>query len=115
MQTATPTHAVIRTIEMGFIFEDGVAKAVPVEWARGKSVLDALKNATHKPHGIKFRVSGEYRSSFVTEIDDQPNDAGGNWMYWVNGELANRGCGEYLLKPGDVVRWEFVPFDPKAR
>ncbi len=115
MQTANSARAIVRTIELGFVFEDGVAKVVPVEWIRGTTVLDGLKSASHKPHGNSFRATGDGRSVFVIEIDGQANDTNGNWMYWVNGELANVGCGEHVLKPGDIVRWEFVPLDPKAR
>lgn len=115
MLSANATHALIRTVEVGFVFEDGVAKVVPVEWTRGMTVLDALRVATHKPHGVKFRAAGEGCRAFIIEIDDQANDTNGGWMYWVNGGLANRGCGDYLLKPGDVVRWEFVPLNAMAR
>jgi hypothetical protein len=115
MQTSTSARALVRTIELGFVFEDGVAKVVPVEWSRGTTVLDALKSASQKPHGIRFRASGDGRAAFVTEIDGQPNDTSGNWMYSVNGDVATVGCGERVLKHGDIVSWEFVPFDPRAR
>jgi hypothetical protein len=115
METASSARALVRTIEVGFLYEDGATKGVAVEWSRGITVLDALKTASHKPHGIRFCATGDGRSAFVTEIDGQTNDMSGNWMYWVNGELATVGCGEYVLRPSDIVRWEFVPFDPKAR
>jgi hypothetical protein len=115
MGSFTSARALVRTIELGFVFEDGVAKVVPVEWTRGTTVLDGLKSASQKPHGIRFRATGDGRSTFVTEIDGQANDTSANWMYWVNGELAAVGCGEYVLKAGDIVRWEFEPLDLKAR
>jgi len=115
MDTFISAHALVRTIELGFVFEDGVAKVVPVEWSRGTTVLDALKSASHKPHGISFRASDDGRSVFISEIDGQANDASGNWMYWVNGEFATVGCGENRLKAGDIVCWKFEPFDAKAR
>jgi hypothetical protein len=113
METETTARALIRSIELGFEFEDGAAKGVPVEWSRGTTVLDGLKRASQKQHGITFRTTGDGRSAFVTEIDGQANDASGTWLYWVNGDFATVGCGEYVLKPGDIVRWAFVPFDPK--
>lgn len=30
------------------------------------------------------------------------------WMYAVNGEFADRGCGEYALNDGDVITWEYT-------
>jgi len=114
MQIGSSTGATVRTIELVFVFEDGVTKAVPVEWSRGITVLDALKGASKKPHGIRFDADGEGRFAFFTEIDGQVNDANGSWMYWVNGVYATVGCGEHILKPGDVVRWEFVLCSPNA-
>lgn len=105
----------LRTVDVHLVFEDGVHKVIPVEWTRDMTVLHGLKRASQKPHGPIFRATVFGNSAFVTEIDDQANDANGNWMYWVNSDLPTVGCDAYVLKPGDVVRWEFVPFDPKAR
>ena len=80
MHAAISTHPVVRTIEIGFLFEDGVAKVVAVEWSRGTTVLQALKSAARKPHGIRFQVTGDDGCAFVTEIDGQANDRIGNWM-----------------------------------
>ncbi len=30
------------------------------------------------------------------------------WMFSVNGEFADRGCGEYTLSDSDVIRWEYT-------
>lgn len=30
------------------------------------------------------------------------------WMYAVNGDFADRGCGEYALSDGDVITWEYT-------
>jgi hypothetical protein len=114
MEITTSARALVRVVEMVFVFEDGVAKVVPVEWHRGMTGLEALKRASEKPHGIRFRATGDGRAAFVTEIDSQASDVSGNWLYWVNGEMPAVGCGAFELKSGDIVQWEFVPFDPKA-
>jgi len=102
----------LRTVDVVLVFEDGVHKVMPVEWTRDMTVLDALKRARKKPHGSKFRTKTFGDSALVIEIDGQDNDADGNWLYWVNGDFATVSCNKYPLKPGDVVRWEFLPFDP---
>jgi len=30
-----------------------------------------------------------------------------NWMYYVNGEKANKGAGEQIVKPGDKIEWKY--------
>ena len=30
------------------------------------------------------------------------------WMYSVNGEFADRGCGEYTLSDGDIIKWQYT-------
>lgn len=115
MPISASIRPVLRTITISFLFENGVATAITLEWSGGMTVLDALKRASKKLHGITFSASGDESSSYVTEIDGQTNDACGNWMYRVNGELASVGCGGYALRPRDSVRWEFVPFDTSAR
>lgn len=30
------------------------------------------------------------------------------WMYSVNGEFADRGCGEYTLSDGDNIKWQYT-------
>ena len=29
-------------------------------------------------------------------------------MYSVNGEFADRGCGEYTLTDGDSIKWQYT-------
>src|SRR6478609_6291141 len=102
----------IPIVEIGFVFEDGRFNAVPVEWHRGMTVLDALKSASSRWCDIHFRHSDNGPSAFVTEINGQANETNGNWMYSVNGELAQEGCGKRLWRARDSVSWEYVPFDP---
>ena len=49
-----------------------------------------------------------------TEVEVQEGDTvfdGGRWsgwMYSVNGEYQNMGCGKCKLADGDVVRWDYT-------
>jgi len=44
---------------------------------------------------------------FVTSIGGVENQAVLGWMFRVNGELADKGCGEFAVAPGDHVQWVF--------
>ncbi len=34
-----------------------------------------------------------------------------NWMYYINGEKANKGAGEQIVKPGDKIEWRYEKVD----
>ena len=118
MSVATSARVLIRIVELVIVFGDGVAKVIPIEWRKGMTAEDALKRASEKPHGISFRTIMQSLGAFETEIDGEVNDTHGNvhrgWMYCVNGELAKVGCGQYELKPSDIVRWEYTVYDHSA-
>ena len=85
---------------------DPVLAALP--WREGMTVVDALGAAAKHPHGITFESRGRGASALVTRIGDLKNEGTGrNWLYSVNGKLANVGAGAYKLSAGDVVLWEF--------
>jgi len=47
----------------------------------------------------------------LTRIDDLANEGSGrNWIYRVNGKLADRGIGAFNLKLGDTVLWRFEKY-----
>ncbi len=52
---------------------------------------------------------GDPTTKFVTSICGVENQAaaGDNWVFRVNGELADRGCGDFVVEPGDQVQWVF--------
>ncbi len=76
-----------------------------IAWHDGMSVADLMKAWPNI--AIKQKGSGE--SAFVTEIDGVENQGadGQNWIYSVNGQIADRSYAVYNLKSGDQVLWTF--------
>lgn len=105
----TSARTLIRLVELVVVFGEGVAKIIPIEWRRGMTVLEALRSAELKLHGVSFKVRGTGPRAFITEIDGETcqNNAYG-WVYSINGEMPEVGCGTYVLKPSDIVRFEHV-------
>jgi hypothetical protein len=103
------------TVQLVFDYDDGAEKRIAVPWQEGQTVLDAMVQATVHPRGIAFEQRGEGKNAMIVRIDDLANQqAGGegkNWIYRVNGKLADRGCGEWTLRPGDVVLWRFTLYN----
>lgn len=89
-------------------------------WKEDITVFDAMNLAQAKPHGIKFTYEGSTPDKyFLTQIDDVKNEGSGsgkrNWLYSVNGMLADKSFGIYKLKSADKVSWKFSTFHPKGQ
>jgi hypothetical protein len=94
-------------------YGDGVSKTIDnLPWAKGKTVLDAMKEATNRPHGISFSFTGSGGDAALTKIDDVQNQGGGagkkNWQYWVNGNYGDRSFATFELQAEDNVVWRFT-------
>ena len=90
-------------------YGDGVEKHFnSIAWKDGSTVLDVLVAAQKHPRGIKFVHRGKGETAFLTRIDDRENEGRGrNWVYRVNGELADRSFAVRAVKPGDTILWKF--------
>ncbi len=67
----------------------------------GENVLDALKSVAN--------VTTSYGGGFVAGINgimcDEVHKK--DWFYYINGILANVGSSQYIIRDGDVVRWDY--------
>lgn len=100
------------TVRLIVDYGDGAAKTIAnLPWSKGNTVLDAMKEAATRPHGISFSFTGSGDSVMLTKIDDVANDGGGkkNWQYWVNGNHGDRSFATFELQPQDIVVWRFTP------
>jgi len=101
------------TVRLIVDYGDGAAKTLAnLPWAKGRTVFDAMKAATTRPHGISFGFTGSGDSTVLTKIDDEQNQGGGagkkNWQYWVNGTYGDRSFATYELQAQDTVVWRFT-------
>jgi len=106
-ENATPTIRL--TVDYG----DGITKTISnLAWAKGDTILDAMKTATARPHGISFSYAGNGAATMLTRIDDVQNEGGGtrkkNWQYWVNDAYGDRSFATFELQAQDVVVWRFA-------
>jgi hypothetical protein len=108
---APPTKPTGQAVELVIDYDDGAQKRVAIAWQEGMTVLGAMAQAKSHPRGFTYDQQGEGKNAMIVQIDDLVNQRGGkdarNWLYYVNGELAQRGCGDWTLQPGDVVLWKF--------
>jgi hypothetical protein len=98
-------HKVALTIDFGGRRRN---KELAVEFEAPVTVLTILEIASQSGH-LTLEATGRGERAFVTAIDglkNQPQDDS-NWIYFVNNELADRGCGSYLVRPDDAITWKF--------
>jgi Domain of unknown function (DUF4430) len=108
--TATGADNTVRLI---VDYGDGATKTISdLAWSKGNTVLDAMKEATSRSHGISFSYTGSGASAVVTKIDDVQNQGGGagkkNWQYSVNGAYGDRSFAAFELQAQDQVVWRFA-------
>jgi len=102
-------------VELVIDYGDGAQKRFTrIPHKDGMTALAALRFAATHPRGITLESTGSGSSALVTRIDDLANDAtqqGKNWLYRINGKLADKSCDAYVLSPGDVVLWVFEEYE----
>jgi hypothetical protein len=78
-----------------------------IEWHDGMTVADLMAAWTN----IEVKQQGSGEAAFVTAIENVENQGadGKNWIYSVNGQVADRSFAIYKLKDGDHVLWTFGP------
>jgi len=94
-------------------YGDHVSKTIgDLSWKKGDTVLDAMKEATARSHGISFSYAGSGASAVLTKIDDVANEGGGagkkNWQYWVNGAYGDRSFAAFELHAQDEVTLRYA-------
>jgi hypothetical protein len=102
-------------IELAIDYGDGAEKRFTrIPWKEGMTVLGALDHAKRHPRGIRYEKSGAGESALLTGIDglaNEPGRDGRNWLYRVNGKLADKSFDAYVLSAGDVILWKFEKYE----
>lgn len=101
------------TVRLTVDYGDGITKTIGnLAWAKGDTILDAMKTATARPHGISFSYTGNGTAAMLTRIDDVQNEGGGtgkkNWQYWVNDAYGDRSFAIFELQAQDMIVWRFT-------
>jgi hypothetical protein len=95
----------------GIVPPDGVILALTeVEFRQGETVFDVLKR-TLRERDIQMEFNGLLGMQYVEGIHNLYEFDGGpdsGWMYSVNGWYPNYGCGQYLVREGAVIEWNYT-------
>ena len=110
--SASQPDSPARTVAVVIDYNDGVQKHFRrITWRSNMTVLDAMVAAQKHPRGIRFKYRGKGATALLVRIDDLENSAQGrNWLYRVNGKLADRSFGTWKVQAGDTILWKHEKF-----
>lgn len=80
-----------------------------VTFESGDSVYDVTYDLLNK-NGIKIGKRGGGSTLYIYKIGDLSEKDHGpmsGWIYTVNGDNVNAGCGSYKVSDGDVIDWRY--------
>ena len=82
------------------------------------TVQDLLNEAESCDPPVNYTYVGSGASAYLTGIDGVENnqdDNGYYWVYFVNGQMPNVGFGAYELSDGDSVAWDYKHYSSGLR
>lgn len=75
--------------------------------SEGCTVYDATAFAAREA-GLALESGGQGTSVYVTAIGGKKAEGMSGWIFRVNGETADRGCGALQAADGDEIAWVFI-------
>lgn len=95
----------------GIVPASGVILAVTtMTFEPGDTVFDVICDVRDK-FKLHMEYSGAKGNEYIEGINNLYEFDGGRWsgwMYCVNGWYPNYGCGQYAVKSGDVIEWNYT-------
>ena len=81
-----------------------------MEFEDGDTVFDLLCRV-RDTYKLQMEYTGTNGGQYIQGINNLYEFDGGRWsgwMYCVNGWYPNYGCGQYVVKSGDVIEWNYT-------
>ena len=98
--------------EVSITIQNGESKSKLTVLVAEKSNLLTIMEAQKAKQKLSFEVKGEGDMTFVESLNGVKNEGPGddkhNWLFAVNGRLANQGIGQLQISAGDSVAWCFL-------
>ncbi len=95
----------------GIVPESGcILDTTKVAFEDGDTVFDVLCDV-RDTYKLQMQYKGSSGSQYVQGINNLYEFDGGRWsgwMYCVNGWYPNYGSGQYVVKNGDVIEWNYT-------
>ncbi|XZE51996.1 DUF4430 domain-containing protein [Planctomycetaceae bacterium SH139] len=73
----------------------------------GDTVLEVMRQIEQPV----IAIQGSGRNSLLTQIGEFSNRGAEGWTFYVNGEWADRGIGDYPIQLDDKIEWQYGDFE----
>lgn len=73
----------------------------------GDSVLEVMRQIEQP----EITIQGSGRNALLTRIGEFSNRGAEGWTFYVNGEWADRGIGDYPIQLDDKIEWQYGDFE----
>lgn len=87
-----------------------ILPVITLEFEEGETVFDLLCRV-RDTYKLQMEYSGANGGEYIEGINNLYEFDGGRWsgwMYCVNGWYPNYGCGQYVVRSGDVIEWNYT-------
>ena len=95
----------------GIVPESGcILDTTKVAFEDGDTVFDVLCDV-RDTYKLQMQYKGSNGGQYIQGINNLYEFDGGRWsgwMYCVNDWYPNYGCGQYVVKNGDVIEWNYT-------
>ena len=95
----------------GIVPESGcILSTTKMAFEDGDTVFDVLCDV-RDTYKLQMQYKGSNGGQYIQGINNLYEFDGGRWsgwMYCVNGWYPNYGCGQYVVKNGDVIEWNYT-------
>ena len=102
--------AVTLSVEKRTMGQGDIITSMKETLQSGDTAFTLLKRVADQK-GISIKSIGSGAELYVQAIDGLAEFDGGplsGWMYSVNGVFPNHSAGTYILKDGDILRWQYT-------
>lgn len=95
------------SVDLTIDYGNGDKQAFPREVVRrGATMIDLLENLEQRKGITIEKRNFPGLGVFIEAIHGVHNTNNSYWQYWINGEYATVGAGQYVLQDGDEVLWK---------
>lgn len=104
------------SVDLTIDYGNGDIQVFPGEAVRrGATIIELLENL-EKQEGITIEKRNfPGLGVFIEAIHGVHNTNNSYWQYWVNGEYAKVGAGQYKLRDGDEILWKRTSERPQPQ
>ncbi len=105
--------------QVNFIIQgDSFSKSITQSYRTRKSVFEIMLDLKNQ-NQLDFKYTGKGDDIFITEIHQIQNEGFGkqkkNWLYFVNGELAQKGVSQLIIDNNAEILWCFITWEEKEQ